>query len=49
MNALSYVGAAYAAIWLLLLFYLWRLTSMANKLAERVDELERELAPTVRR
>ena len=49
MNALSYVGAAYAAIWILLLFYLWRLTTMAHKLAERVEELERELVPNSRR
>jgi CcmD family protein len=49
MNALGYVGAAYAAIWILLLLYLWRLTSLAQKLAERVDELERELGPARRR
>jgi CcmD family protein len=48
MNALNYVGAAYAAIWIILLFYLWRLTTMAQKLAERVEELERELSPTSR-
>ena len=49
MSALSYVGAAYAAIWMLLLFYLWRLTALAQRLAERVEELERELAPARRR
>lgn len=49
MNALNYVGVAYASIWVVLLFYLWRLTTMAHKLAERVEELERELAPASRR
>lgn len=49
MNALSYVGAAYAVVWILLLLYLWRLTNMARKLAQRVEELERELAPSSRR
>jgi CcmD family protein len=41
MNALSYVGAAYAVVWILICAYLWRLTAMSSKLADKLDELER--------
>jgi CcmD family protein len=43
------VGAAYAAVWILLFLYLWRLTSMSRKLAERIEELEREVGERSRR
>ena len=49
MTPIMYVGAAYAALWVLLLAYLWRLTSASHKLARRVEELERELAARARR
>jgi CcmD family protein len=41
MDALTYVGAAYAAVWVLLLGYAWRMTATANRLATKIDELER--------
>lgn len=41
MDALAYVGAAYAAVWVLLLAYAWRMTATANRLMTKVDELER--------
>jgi len=43
MDPLAYVGAAYAAIWVLLLAYAWRLTSVARRLADKVEALERRL------
>jgi CcmD family protein len=49
MNPLLYVGAAYAAVWVLLFFYVWRLTSMSRRLADRVTELEREVGERSRR
>jgi CcmD family protein len=49
MSPLAYVGAAYAAVWILLFLYLWRLTSMSRKLAERIEELEREVGERSRR
>jgi CcmD family protein len=49
MTPIMYVGAAYAAFWILLLAYLWRLTSASHTLARRVEELERELAARTRR
>ncbi len=44
MSSLTYVGAAYAVIWILIFTYAWRLTSASHKLAERIEELEREAA-----
>lgn len=44
MSALGYVGAAYAAVWVLIFLYVWRLTSKSRKLAEKVELLEREAA-----
>ncbi|HYC53843.1 MAG TPA: CcmD family protein [Candidatus Binatia bacterium] len=41
-TALPYVGAAYAAFFVLIFLYAWRLTAATRRLAERVDELERE-------
>jgi CcmD family protein len=49
MSPLLYVGAAYAAVWVLLFLYVWRLTSMSRKLADRVAELEREVGDRSRR
>jgi CcmD family protein len=43
MSPLTYLGAAYAAVWILLFLYTWRLTSLSRKLADRVEELEREV------
>jgi CcmD family protein len=44
MSSLGYVGIAYAAVWLLIFFYVWRLTAQSRRLADRVEELERENA-----
>jgi len=41
-GALPYVGAAYAAFFVLIFLYAWRLTSATRRLSERVEELERE-------
>jgi CcmD family protein len=49
MTPIAYVGAAYAAVWILLFAYVWRLTAASQKLADRVEELERELATRSRR
>lgn len=49
MTPLVYVGAAYAAVWVLIFLYVWRLTSMSRKLSERVEELEREIGARGRR
>ena len=49
MTPIAYVGAAYAGVWILLFLYMWRLTSASQKLADRVEELERELAARSRR
>ena len=39
---LQHVGAAYAVIFLLVFAFAWRATTSTRRLAERVDELERE-------
>jgi hypothetical protein len=41
-SALPYVGAACACIFVLIFVYAWRRTAATPRLAERVDELERE-------
>lgn len=45
MRALQHVGAAYALIFVLVAAYAWRATAATRRLAERVDELERDGAP----
>ncbi len=42
MDALAYVGAAYAVLWILFIGYAWRLTSTSNRLEKKLEELERE-------
>ena len=42
LRQLQHVGAAYAVIFVLLFFYAWRTAATSKRLAERVDELERE-------
>ena len=42
LRQLQHVGAAYAVIFVLLFFYAWRTSSTTKRLAERVEELERE-------
>jgi CcmD family protein len=49
MTPLAYVGCAYAAVWIALFLYVWRLTTMSQKLAERIEELEREVGARPRR
>jgi len=44
MNPLTYVGAAYAVVWILLFAYVWRLSSRARQLADKLDRIERELS-----
>ncbi|RMD84942.1 MAG: CcmD family protein [Candidatus Dadabacteria bacterium] len=44
MKHLFYLGGAYAAVWILLFFYAWRLTSRSNELVRRLEELERMAA-----
>jgi CcmD family protein len=44
MTPLAYVGAAYAVVWILIFVYAWRLTSASRKLAEKLEELERDAA-----
>ncbi len=41
MSHLGFLGAAYAAVWLLIFAYAWRLSRATRKLSERLDELER--------
>jgi CcmD family protein len=41
MNPLVYVGAAYAVIWILIFGYAWRLTARSQKLAEKLEEIQR--------
>ena len=41
MDPLTYVGAAYLSIWILLLAYAWRLTRTARTLGDRLDAIER--------
>ncbi len=41
MNHLFYLGGAYAAVWILLFLYAWRLTVRSNDLAKRLEELEK--------
>ena len=45
MTPLGYVGAAYAAVWIILFFYAWRLTAMSHRIEQKLDALERA-APT---
>ena len=42
MNALEYVGAAYACIWGLIFVYVWRLSASAKSLEKKIEALERE-------
>lgn len=42
LRQLQHVGAAYALIFVLLLIFAWRATTATRRLAERVDELERD-------
>ena len=42
MTPLSYVGLAYACVWVLIFAYIVRLTWLSRRLAEKLDELERE-------
>jgi CcmD family protein len=46
MSALSYVGAAYAIVWLLLLVYALRMTATARRLADKVERLEKAFETT---
>jgi len=41
MSHLEFLGAAYAAVWLLIFGYAWRLSRATRKLSDRLDELER--------
>jgi hypothetical protein len=41
-SQLQHVGAAYGFVFLLLFAFAWRTTQATRRLAERVDELERE-------
>ena len=42
MSALGYVGAAYAAFWIVIFVYVWRLTAISRDLSDRLDKLERK-------
>lgn len=44
MRALQHVGAAYALIFVLVAAYAWRATAATRRLAERIDDLERDAA-----
>ncbi len=44
MTALPYVGAAYAAIFLCIFVYAWRLTGVSRQLAAKIEELESDAA-----
>ena len=41
MNHVYYLGAAYAAVWILIYLYVRRLTVNHKKLTERVEALEK--------
>jgi CcmD family protein len=49
MTPLAYVGLAYAAVWVALFLYVWRLTSRSQRLVERIEVLEREVGARARR
>lgn len=42
LRQLQHVGAAYGLIFVLIFVFAWKATSATRRLAERVDELERE-------
>lgn len=46
LRQLQHVGAAYGLIFVLLFAFAWRATSASRRLAERVDELERNRVRT---
>lgn len=41
MSHLGFLGAAYAAVWLLIFVYAFRLSREARRLSDRVDRLEK--------
>ena len=42
MTPLGYVGLAYAAVWIIIFVYAWRLTARSRRIEERLEALERE-------
>ena len=42
MTPLGYVGLAYAAVWLVIFAYAWRLTAVSKRLEQKLNELERD-------
>jgi CcmD family protein len=43
MDAMNYLFAAYAAIWVILALYLFSIHSREKKLAEEIDRLKKSL------
>ncbi|MEE8310962.1 MAG: CcmD family protein [Candidatus Binatia bacterium] len=41
MTPLGYVGVAYAAVWIILFVYAWRLTAMSRRIEQKLEALER--------
>lgn len=42
MTPLGYVGLAYAAVWVMIFGYAWRLTALSRHLERRLEALEHE-------
>ena len=42
MTPVAYVGLAYAVVWILIFGFVLRLTWLSRRLADKLDELERE-------
>jgi CcmD family protein len=42
MTPLAYVGVAYAAVWIILFGYTWRLTAMSHRIEQKLQALERD-------
>jgi len=41
MSALGYVGLAYAIVWILIFAYVWRLTAVSRRLADKLEKLDK--------
>jgi len=42
MSPLGYVGTAYAAVWIVIFVYAWRLTAASRNIERKLEQLERD-------
>ena len=42
MTPLGYVGVAYAAVWIIIFVYVWRLTALSRRIEQKLEALERD-------